>query len=119
MRWILQVVVLTLLLAAGTWFAGWWFVPLASAAYGAWAANQRAAVLTAMFAGALAWTALLAYDASVGPMGRLTDVLTGALRFPGSTVVMLTVAYAALLGATAAAFARGARRLLSPAKASA
>ncbi len=114
MTWFRDFIVLTLLIAAGTWLGGWWVVPLAGGVYGAWASSQRAAVLTAMLAGAAAWCALLAYDASQGPMGRLTDVLGGVLHLSGNTLLVLTVAYAALLAACAAAFARGVRRLASP-----
>ena len=114
MRWLGHLIVLTLVMAAGTWLAGWWFVPIAGGVYGAWAAAERASVITAMLASAFAWIALLVFDAWSGPMARLTEVLGGVLHFSGSTLVVLAIAYAALLGACAAAFARSVRRLASP-----
>lgn len=115
MKWLAQLVGLTVVLIAGTWFAGWWFVPVAAGAWGAWAAGQRTAVLTAMLAGALAWGGLLAYDASAGPMDRLLQIFHPLLRMRGGTVIVLTIAYAALLSASAAGLTRGIRRLLTPA----
>jgi hypothetical protein len=114
MKWIAQFVALTLLMAAGTWWGGWWMVPVAAAAYGAWAARQRATVLTALLAGAGAWGALLAYSASVGPVGRLTHLFGATFRMSGGTLIVLAIAYAALLAASAAALARGVRRLMTP-----
>lgn len=115
MRWLVQLVGLTLVIAAGTWVGGWWTVPVIAAAYGVWGARQRAAVLTAMLAGAGGWGVLLAYDASVGPVLRLTQLFGTMFRMSGTTLVILTVAYAALLALSAAAFARGLRRLMAPA----
>lgn len=115
MRWILHLIGLMLAIAAGTWFGGWWMVAIVAAAYGAWHARHPGAVLTAMLAGAGAWGVLLAYDASVGPVLRLTQLFGTMFRMSGITLVILTVAYAALLAVSAAAFARGVRRLMAPA----
>ncbi len=114
MKWIMHLVALSAVIAALTWWVGWWMVPVVAAAYGGWGARQRAAVLTAMIAGACAWGALLAYDAWVGPVGHLSQLFGTMFRMSGVTLVVLTVAYAALLAASAAALARGARRLMSP-----
>lgn len=115
MKWLMQLVGLTLVIAAGTWIGGWWTVPVIAGVYGAWGARQPAAVLTALLAGAGAWSLLLAFNASVGPVGRLTQLFGTMFRMSGMTLVILTVAYAALLAVSAAAFARGVRRLLAPA----
>ncbi len=115
MKWLMQLVALTLVIIAGTWFAGWWVVPLAGAAFGAWTSATRTTVLTATLAGALGWGALLAFDAYAGPVGRLLDVFGSLFRLPSGALVVLTVAYAALLCASAAAVSRGIRRLLAPA----
>src|SRR3989304_57170 len=114
MKWLKQLVALTVLIAAGTWWAGWGVGPVVPAARGAWGARQHAAVLTAMLAGAGAWSALLLYDASVGPLGRLTQLFGTMFRMSGITLVVLTVGHAARLAVSAAAFARGVRRLLAP-----
>lgn len=112
MKWLMQLLVLSLLLAGGTWFAGWWMVPALGAVYGVWAANQRLTLVTATLAAAFAWGALLAFDASAGPMGRLLQVTGALFRVPGGALVVLTLAYAGLLAVSAAALTRGVRRLL-------
>ena len=114
MKWLRQLIALTVLFAAGTWFVGWWMIPVLGAAYGAWAANQRLTLITTTLAATLAWGGLLAYDAAAGPMGRLLDVLGALFRVPGAALLVLTLAYAALLAASAAALTRGLRRLATP-----
>ena len=111
MKWLVHLVLLSALLAGGTWFAGWWMVPVLGAAYGAWAASKRLTLITAALAGALSWGVILAYDASAGPMGRLLQVIGALFRVPGAALIVLTLAYAALLAVSAAALARGVRRL--------
>jgi len=106
---------LTLAIALGTWIGGWWMVPIVAGAYGAWGARRHSAVLTAMLAGAGGWGLLLAYTAMLGPVARLTQLFGTMFRMSGTTLVVLTVAYAALLAVSAAAFARGVRRLMAPA----
>ena len=113
MRWLRQLFVLTLLFGAGTWLVGWWMIAVLGAVYGAWAANERLALITATLAAALAWGVLLAYSAAAGPMGRLLDVLGALFRVPGAALVLLTLAYAALLASSSAALTRGLRRLAS------
>lgn len=114
MKWLTQLLALSLLVAGGTWFAGWWMVPVLGAAYGAWAAKRRLTLVTATLSGVLAWGALLVYDASAGPMGRMLQVTGALFRVPGAALVMLTLAYAGLLAVSAAALARGLRRIVQP-----
>ncbi len=114
MKGILQFVALTVVIALGTWWGGWWMVPLAAAAYGAWRAAQRTVVFTAMVAGASAWGVLLVYDGAAGPVGRLSQLFGNVFRLSSGTLLMVTLAYAALLAASAAALARGIRRLMTP-----
>lgn len=114
MKWLIQLIVVSVLMATLTWFAGWWMVPVIGAAYGAWAARQRLTLVTATLSAVLGWGALLAYDASAGPLGRLLQVLGALFRLPGAAIVVLTLAYAALLAVSAAALARSLRRLVMP-----
>jgi hypothetical protein len=114
MKWLIQLIVVSVLMATLTWFAGWWMVPVIGAAYGAWAARQRLTLVTATLSAVLGWGALLAYDASAGPLGRLLQVLGALFRLPGAALVVLTLAYAALLAVSAAALARSLRRLVMP-----
>ncbi|HEY5490315.1 MAG TPA: hypothetical protein VIK25_03890 [Gemmatimonadaceae bacterium] len=114
MKWLIQLIVVSVLMATLTWFAGWWMVPVIGAAYGAWAARQRLTLVTATLSAVLGWGALLAYDASAGPLGRLLQVLGALFRLPGAALIVLTLAYAALLAVSAAALARSLRRLVMP-----
>jgi hypothetical protein len=114
MKWLIQLIVVSVLMATLTWFAGWWTVPVIGAAYGAWAARERLTLVTATLAAVLGWGALLAYDASAGPLGRLLQVLGTLFGLPGAALVVLTLAYAALLAVSAAALARSLRRLVRP-----
>lgn len=115
MKWITQLVALSTALAAATWLVGWWMLLLVAAAYGAWQARARATVWTATLAGALSWSLLLGYDAVVGPAGRLSALMGAMIHASRFTFAVLTVCYAALLCASAAAFARTLRRLTLPA----
>jgi len=114
MRWTMEFVVLTLAMTAAAWFTGWWSLPVLAAGYGVWAASHKTVVLTAAIAGAASWGALLAYTASQGPAARLSDVFSVTFHLPHGALAILTLAFPALLGAAAAAFARGVRRLASP-----
>lgn len=114
MKWLRELIVVSVLMATLTWIAGWWMVPVIGAAYGAWAAHRQLTLVTATLAAVLGWSALLVYDASAGPVGQLLHVLGALFRVPGAALVMLALAYAALLAASAAALARGLRRLASP-----
>jgi hypothetical protein len=114
MKWLRQLIVVSVLFATLTWFVGWWMVPVIGAAYGAWAFDRRLTLVTATLAAVIGWGALLVYDASAGPVGRLLQVLGALFRVPGAALVVLTLAYAGLLAVSAAALTRGLRRLASP-----
>ena len=114
MRWTLHCLALTLVMIAGTWWIAWWMVPLAAAVYGASGWGARSAVQTATLAGAAAWGAILAYDAWVGPVTRLTHLFGTVFQMAGGTLVIVTVLFAALLALSAAWFARSVRGMLTP-----
>ena len=116
MKWITQFVVVSAAVALGTWFGGWWMVPVVGALYGAWGVRQHLTTVTALLAGIAGWGALLALTAMSGPaVGRLLGVLGALLHMPGRAFVVLTLAYGGLLAVTAAAAARGLRRMVTPA----
>ncbi len=114
MKWTQQFVALSLAFALGTWFGGWWMVPVIGALYGAWGMRQRVTIVTALLASVAAWGALLALAAMAGPMARLLAVLGGILHMPGAALIVLTLAYGGLLAVTSAVVARGLRRLATP-----
>ena len=84
--------------AAGTWYLGWWAVPLlAAAAAAAGVATPSVAAISALFA----WGGLLA---TVRPMDT-ARLLSGVLKLPAPAIVLLTLAFGAMLAASAAAVA--------------
>jgi hypothetical protein len=85
---------------------GWWAVPVAAAAFGALTWRDRGGPVVAGFAGMLAWTAILAYDATRGPVGTVATTLGGVLQIRPCAVYMLTLAFAGLLSVCSAIVAR-------------
>ena len=97
----LRIVLLATAFALGTWILGWWAVPLLGAAWGLMRRGMPR-FATAFIAAALAWSALLAFDASSGSMGRLTTVMGGIFSVPGAAMLVIAVVFAALLAGCAA-----------------
>lgn len=111
MKWFMQFLLLSALLATGTAVAGWWAMPVIGALYGTWGYRQRSTLMLAALAGAAAWGGLLAWTAATGEMTRLLGVMGAVFRVPGSAMVLMTIAFGGLLTSTAAAIARGMRQL--------
>ncbi len=98
----LQVLMVSLLSAVGTWLGGWWALPLIGAAYG-WRGGRP------LFAGvgaALGWAALFLL-LPAAPLGRLLTRLGALAHLPGPALIALTILFAGLLGWSAG-------RLLAP-----
>jgi hypothetical protein len=107
-------VVLALALAIGlaTVLGGWWSVPLAAAAVAVLAGGRRGRALrrpgrsiaggTAL-AAALAWAALLAFDATGARFGRVAELIGGLFGAPAAVVALATALLPALLAWSAAA----------------
>jgi hypothetical protein len=110
-------VILLLLLsgamAALTWLLGWWGVLFAAAIVGYTFADRRGEGWRVALAAALAWGALLAVDAVAGPLGVVSAALGGVMRVPGVVLLLLTVAFPALLAWSAATVVAESRRLVS------
>lgn len=87
-----------ILIAAGTWLAGWWAVPILALIAGA------AAIRPVFVAGAasLSWALLLVLDAAQGPFNRILSMLGGVMGLPGIALVILTLLFPALLAWAAA-----------------
>jgi hypothetical protein len=101
MRAFIRVALLAAAFALGTWILGWWAVPLLGAAWGI-VQRGRPRFAAAFVAAALAWAALLAFDALGGALGRLSTVLGGIFMLPGVALLAVTLLYAALLAGCAA-----------------
>ena len=102
MRAIASTLLLAAAFALGTLILGWWAVPLLGAIWGL-LRRGRPRFASAFAAAALAWAALLAFDAARAPsaMGRLTEVMGGVFTLPGPVLLVLTLLFAALLAGCA------------------
>jgi hypothetical protein len=106
------VLAVSVAMAALTWLLGWWGVLLAAAIVGYTLDDRRGAGWRVALAGTLAWGALLAADAVAGPLGAVSATLGGVLRVPGFVLLLLTLAFPALLAwSTATVVAESRRRM--------
>jgi hypothetical protein len=87
--------------AGCTAWLGWWTLPVLAAAWGFWYPPLQAGI-----ACAVAWGGLLAWQASRAPVMVLAERLSGIFALPPFAVLLLTPAFAALLGWSAAAVVR-------------
>jgi hypothetical protein len=101
-----RLVLLATAFAIGTWVLGWWAVPLIGAVYAAISSAQRSSAIVSGVAAMLGWGALLAIDASRGPIAALTAELAGILQLRPAGIYAVTLAYPGLLAITAAVVAR-------------
>jgi hypothetical protein len=102
MRFALRVLLLAASFTIGTWVLGWWAVPLFGAVAGALARHARRQALAAGVAAALAWGVLLAWTALDGSFWMVASQVGGATGLPGVLLIILTLAFPALLGWLAA-----------------
>lgn len=96
------VLVVAIAMAALTWLLGWWGVLLAALIVGLVFRREGGGGWRIALAGSLAWGALLAVDAASGPLGAVAATLGGVLRVPGFALLLLTLAFPALLAWSAA-----------------
>jgi hypothetical protein len=108
MMTIVRLVLLAGAMAVGTAAFGWWAVPVIGACWGEIAWRQRSAAVTAGLAGIIGWAALLALDATRGPLGTLAETLGGLFTVKAIGVYAMTLALPGLLAVTAAIVARSA-----------
>lgn len=99
---VLRVVVLALVFAVLTWFAGWWAVLVVALGIGACWRREDAPRLVAMSA-ALAWFALLCVDAYGGGLGAVGQVVGGVFGAPAIAMLALTLLFVAAGSWSAAA----------------
>lgn len=100
-RQLLIVIVLALAMALGTWWLGWWVVPVLG---GAWGVARYGAFpsATAGVAAALGWMLLIGLAALNGPMGDVSRLLGNALSLPGWVPLLVTLLFPAALAAAGA-----------------
>jgi hypothetical protein len=95
----IELALLSLLFAGGTWAGGWWTLPLVAAV---WSLLRRRGPWRAGLAAALAWGGLLALTIPTGPLRILATKLGEIAGLPGWAVVLLSPFYAGLLAWSAA-----------------
>lgn len=107
----LRTLVVTVAFVAAS-LIGWWALPVAAAIFGAITRDDRGGPVVAGIAGILSWAAILAYDAWVGPVGRVAATLGGVLQIRPVAVYVLALAFPGLLAVCAALVARAAARTI-------
>ena len=103
-RLLARIGLLTIAVALGTAFLGWWAVPAIGLAWGLieWRAPTAKPVITAALAAGLAWDALLIWSGIVGPIARLASRLGGVMGMPGWVLLLTTLIYPVVLASAAA-----------------
>lgn len=99
-------------MAALTWVGGWMTVPLFALAAAFGDRRRLVSPWTAALAAALAWSALLLFDAGGGRMSALSAALGGVMRVPGAVLALVTVAFVSLLAWSAAVVGGALGRLM-------
>ncbi len=99
----MEILLLALVLAAGTWFGGWWAVPIAAAIWSAW---RRHPAWRAGVAGTISWGGLLGLTIPTPALWRLAPRLGGILGLPGWAMLLMPPLFALLLAWSAARVVR-------------
>ena len=105
------VLVVSLAMLGLTWLLGWWGVLLAAAIVGFVFRDEGGGGWRVGASAALAWGVLLALDAVAGPFAMVATTLGGVMRVPGAALVLVTLAFPALLAWSAATVMAESRRL--------
>lgn len=96
-------------IATCTWVVGWWMVPIVAAIW-AWVRRDDVATpLLAGLAGMLGWGLLLLIASSGAPEGSVMTSVGRAMRVGPGALLVLTLAFPALLAAGAAGVVRAVR----------
>jgi hypothetical protein len=94
---VLIVIILAVTVAAGTWLFGWWVVPVLAAIAGAlWWDHEHVGRDVALGA-AVGWALLLVYAGSAGRLVPLARSLGGVLFLPWPLMIVVALAFPALL----------------------
>ncbi len=94
------------LMMVATWFLAWWTVPMIAALYGYLQRDDPWVPLRSAIAGFVAWALLLMVQAPGGGVARIADAVGGVIGIGALGVTALTLCFAALLAASAAALVR-------------
>lgn len=95
----IELLILVLLFAAGTWLGGWWTIVVIAAVWSLW---RHRSPWRAGLAASISWAALLALTIPWAPLGRLAPRLGGVFGLPGAAMLLFPPIFAFLLGWSAA-----------------
>ena len=109
MRRALAVGMFALCAAAATAVGGWWTIPVLAAVWMRVLSRDAATATICAIGAASGWALLLVWDAAHGPVDTVAGRVGGVFLLPGWGFAGLTLLFAALLAATAAAAARRGR----------
>jgi hypothetical protein len=101
---------LVLAVAVGTAIAGWWSVPVVTAAWLWLSPAGGSQVRRAMIGAALGWGLLLGWTALHGPIGPLARRVGGLIWLPGWGLVVVTLLFPAAVAGLVAVVRRGGGR---------
>lgn len=98
----IDIIPLAAAFAAGTWYFGWWTVPLLALVWGLRVGPTRWPAMRAAVAAAIAWCGLLLYDHLKGPAWHLALLLGRVMHLPAVVLLGVTVGLACVLAWSAA-----------------
>lgn len=98
----------TAAIALCSWFVGWWMVPVVGGVWGYVRREDATAPLAAGLAAMLAWGVLLFAAASGAPKGSVMHAVGTAMQVGPGSLLALSIAFPALLAASAAGVVRAA-----------
>lgn len=101
---------LLIALTLGTFAFDWISVPVIAAAFAWIRRDDRTVPLLSSLAGAASWMVLLAVQSLAGPIAEVARVVGEAMQVGAGPLVVLTLAFPALLAGSAAGVVRGATR---------
>ena len=112
MRKLIEFLLVLALMVAATWLVAWWGVAAVAALWALVRRSDRGLAIKAGVAGMLSWIAILLFAASADAIGRTAEVAGTAMGVGSSALLILVMAYPALLASSAAALVRAALNLV-------
>lgn len=95
--------------AIGTFWLGWWSVPVIAILWGLIASGTPRAVLHSTLAAAIAWSALLIWTTLSGPLPTIANQLAGATGLHPAVLIIVTVVFPAILALSGTLLGTGVR----------
>jgi len=98
-----RLIALTTAMVVLTVVAGWWGVLLISVPWGLVANRSTRPARTAALAAIAAWSVLLLWTATRGPVWMLSETLAGIFGLPGIVLLVVTVVFPGVLALSSVA----------------